>query len=792
MTRIDFSSLDLSHCVLCSDARSVPLDYTDDQIWHLDLKNGEPPAISINSTFGLRVIQSRIFMRYQLDLLMISDPADFFQQPRFEDIYCNYAKISFKPFEDINVIIEFWVPESKSICCQHSVTNSSHKTLEFLIDVASQFNPKEGDVITVTKIQGANVLAGRSKGLEPVIFSTGGAYPGSVSYPSLEIKTDLLPEKTRTYRWVHYGDSTIERSDRSTRKILKRNWNSEIARQKMINSGLVTVRTGLPEWDAAFHLSQIAALNTFHGPTSYLPNRSFVENRLPDQGYSFAENGIDYGPLWSGQTPPILLNLTENILPSHTQLIREFLQNFYHIQEENGFIDNRPGLGGQRSRLLAYPSLATISKEYFDRTDDVGFIDQYFPSMLKFFDHWFIDAYDRDGDGIPEWSHPLQTGFDEHPVYEKNASWNSGVEIHVSETTLLCSLLFREAESLIYLSQKCEQLQFLEKLLEVKNRLDVFVQKSWDVEKKCYTDVDRNTHTTIQGLQLAKRNGEGVLYLDQKFESPVRLLISIKSSDDITRRPEIIIVGENAAGAHRVESVLPGDFRWQMGEGLHTGKSNFVFLHHIEIKNVHPLDRITVSTLDLGLLHISNFFPLWAGIPSRETADELIIETIQDEELFWSPFGISSVQMDLLGTDLTDRIFIQPAWNAMIGHGFVKYNHIRSASKLFTHLMTAIVKTLRTTGFFHRYYSVENGEGYGDHNHISGLVPLNFFLATLGIWIKNPSTVRVSGVNPYPWPVEIGYRGLKISKLMDHSIVQFPDKKSIEIDDELPKWVTID
>ncbi len=38
---------------LVSDARLGPTDYFDDQIWELKIGSGDPPALSLDTTYGL-------------------------------------------------------------------------------------------------------------------------------------------------------------------------------------------------------------------------------------------------------------------------------------------------------------------------------------------------------------------------------------------------------------------------------------------------------------------------------------------------------------------------------------------------------------------------------------------------------------------------------------------------------------------------------------------------------------------------------------------------------------------
>lgn len=47
--------------VLASDARLGSPDYCDDQIWELKLGDGDPPAIAVETTYGLHARMMRMF-----------------------------------------------------------------------------------------------------------------------------------------------------------------------------------------------------------------------------------------------------------------------------------------------------------------------------------------------------------------------------------------------------------------------------------------------------------------------------------------------------------------------------------------------------------------------------------------------------------------------------------------------------------------------------------------------------------------------------------------------------------
>ena len=101
------------------------------------------------------------------------------------------------------------------------------------------------------------------------------------------------------------------------------------------------------------------------------------------------------------------------ILPGGVNLAEGILRNFLSIQDENGFIDWKPGLAGQRGRYLAQPLLATMAWQIDQYQSEHSWLVELYPALLRFLECWFMPEHDRDSDGFPEWDNPQQTGLEE-------------------------------------------------------------------------------------------------------------------------------------------------------------------------------------------------------------------------------------------------------------------------------------------------------------------------------------------------------------------------------------------
>ena len=97
--------------------------------------------------------------------------------------------------------------------------------------------------------------------------------------------------------------------------------------------------------------------------------------------------------------------------------------------------------------LNAAPLLASMAWDEYMASPDDQFLTDAFPRLLAFFKAWFAPARDQDSDGIPEWEHVLQTGFDENPLFDVWYPWSQSLNIQTLFNPELEALLFREASA---------------------------------------------------------------------------------------------------------------------------------------------------------------------------------------------------------------------------------------------------------------------------------------------------------------------------------------------------------
>jgi hypothetical protein len=767
---------------LAADFRFCTPDYVNDHIWELEIGGGDPPAFSVHTTYGLRARTMRIFPRFTLGSQTVSDPDAFPLPPRLRSFFPNFLLFDFSPILSIDVMAEYWAPDSHSIGGRFTVTNRSSEPVNLLLELCGQLVPLEGQSLALRSIQSVNILVGHSSDLAPVVFLTGGPQPGPGPYPSLALDLALAAGGTCTRTWAQTALVTAEESFEQARRTAARHWEAELAKIEMVNAAqTIDIRTGDSDWDAAFALSQKTAFGLFFGSSQHLPNPSFVLTRNADQGYSSRGDGSDYPHLWSGQ-PALEACTLASLLPGSPELAAGLVRNFLTTQSEDGAVDWKPGLAGQRGRWLATPLLASLAWKTFSQTRDLDFLREVQPGLEAFTRCWFDRSRDRDGDGFPEWETPLQTGLEDNPAFTVWEANGQGAEISTSESPGLTALLYGEARAQALIAEALNQPDNRMKWEIESSHLRTLTEECWDANAVLYHLRDRDTHRSPVGKSLGAQRGAGTLALSRSFRQPVRLLIRLEFKGDASRRPEVSLRGQNGE-THQTECMERKDFHW--GTGLAVATSHMVYTNvaEIDVAGLEKHDRISVSIMDFSAEDLTLFLPLWAGIPNSRRALSIYNQTLLASDRFGRPFGIPVCTRSPKSESSPVSQSVHLPWNVFIGEGLLDYGLQSEVALLMRQLMAAVIQNLKQQHAFAHSYHSESGAGIGERNSVQGLAPIGLFLATLGIRIESPQRVVLRGKNPFPWPVTVKYRGLTITRDIDHTLVVFPDQQVVTLDD---------
>ena len=831
MRSLNLTAADPLALRLAADVRAGPTDYANDHIWEVTLSGGEPPALAVRTTYGLRAQAMRLYPSFTEGDRTVTDPAGFAAPPVVQAALVNYLRVLAAPFPGLEVVTEYWVPDSHTLAAQHTLTNTSGaaRALTFTLNGllkpldAPRPRPRRLTAAQLIIFNEAGLLEGQTGTLDVVVLLEGPAHPVSpaaapalpddaplelaamttVPPAALARPLTLAPGETAVLRWVQTAELTptqpppaparggplpIDHREAGLgriRELLQREWDGEFARVELLNAGLIDIETGDRDWDAALALAQSTALRCYvgGGPAAQLPQPSFVFTRHPDRGHSVKGDGSDYNWQWNGQVATEAYVSLPQIAPSAPELAQGVLRNWLAVQADDGFIDWKPGLAGQREKTLCIPLLATLAWQLYEHTEDAAFAAEVYPGLRRFFDAWFAPRHDRDQDGLPEWTHTIQSAFDENPSFVRWVAWGQGADITAAEAPDLAAYLYGEARAL----QKLAALQNLPPDPALEARADTLARRvagMWSEADAIYHYVDRDSHQARAGQVLATGRGELAVDVLQRFSTPARILVKAVGPREERPNLEVVLSGRGRRGRPRVETLRKSHVQHFFGIATAVSEKLYTTLDRVEVRGLSADFEVTVSVVDYTRQDQTLLLPLWAGLPDPARAEALVRRTLLDPARFWRPYGLPNCA----ATDPAYRpdnrggsggVWLM--WNTMLGEGLVDYGYRAEAAELVTRLMQPILHCLKTEKYFREAYHSEQLEGLGDKDYLWGVAPVALFLRVLGVRVVGLRKVYLAGRNPFPWPVTVRYKGVTVVRGPETTTITFPSGRTATV-----------
>ncbi len=742
---------------------------------------GEPPALALYTTFGLRARSMRLFPRFLLGGSAICAPADFTTPPCLSAFFPNFLDVRFSPFPSLEVEAEYWKPAPQVVAGRWKLVNRSDAPLAMTLEQCTLFAPLDGQAMEPVRLQLTQTLVGSMDGMAVVLFLTGGPRAGSGPYPSLALDLLLEPHVPRAFTWVLVTLAGIDAAFELARRTAACRWEAERARIELLNaSQTIEIHTGNADWDAALALSQKEAFRLLLGATASLPHPSFVLVRRPEHGYARRANGSDHPFLWQGQSPLEAYYLA-SLLPGAPAVAAGLLENFLVTQQEDGFVDGRPGLAGQRGRYLATPLLASLAWKVYQQSQDGRLPEALFRKLMAFYRLWFSPAHDQDGDGFPEWEHPWQIGSE--TMFDPELSFRK--VLAATEDPVLGSMLYREGKILAHMAGLLGQVTEQQELDSLAETVRAGVEACWQASSASYWRRDFHSHRSPQGVRLHRQRGNGVWEANKTFDLPVRLLIGLELDGVKARQPEVIVCGRQGRRARR-EPLRRVDFEWGAGRAVAVTDGLFTALEDVQVRGLGGRDRWSVSVVNYAGDEYVLLLPLWAEITPPERADALIAPWLNATrtEGILQPSGARHSRKSR--RDPWEAIGVYGRylpWLQLIGEGLLAYGRREEAARLLEQVMTAVVRNLKQWCSFFQIYQAESGAGLGERGHLAGLAPVGLFLDVLGVRFLSPLRVALSGKNPFPWPVVVQYRGTQVTRRLDETMILFANGCRMSVQD---------
>jgi len=189
--------------IIAADALLGKVDPCNDHVWRLTSGQGEPVALSLFTTYGLRAYGMRIFPRFHMKNEVVTNPTAFAQIPTIPFQTPDFVEIRFRPFPTIDAVLRVWVPSSQVIMGQVTLLLNGDQPDLLVMEWVAMLEPFPGGRKMSAKEHGVNtVLAGKTRDIEPVFLLTGIPGTESSSYPNLGLELALRPSVPRQFTWV--------------------------------------------------------------------------------------------------------------------------------------------------------------------------------------------------------------------------------------------------------------------------------------------------------------------------------------------------------------------------------------------------------------------------------------------------------------------------------------------------------------------------------------------------------------------------------------------------------------
>jgi hypothetical protein len=276
--------------------------------------------------------------------------------------------------------------------------------------------------------------------------------------------------------------------------------------------------------------------------------------------------------------------------------------------------------------------------------------------------------------------------------------------------------------------------------------------------------------------------GSGLLQPDQPISPPQRLVLEIHCKPGHSTAFDIQFAGRDPSGQHIVERLMEKSTTGMDERFVLTTTRMFQHLSQVSISGLGEKDRWSIHLLDLHYEDLTCFLPLWAGIPDQKIAGILIKKKLLPEWVAPFPHGIPMIAKH--GATIQGRpqpVLAHSLFQSMVMDGLLQYGFQSEAGLLVNGMMEAIINIVKNTGSFSDTYDTETGKPSGDANTLFSLPPVGLFLRSLGLTIQSPRSILVCGSNPYPWDVEIQFRGTRILRGEQDVEITFQDGQTTHL-----------
>ncbi|MEP6984459.1 MAG: hypothetical protein ABI970_02600, partial [Chloroflexota bacterium] len=622
---------------IAADARLSSTDYRDDQIWEVLPGSGESPALALQTRFGGRAGLVSLVPMWLHDGRSIYQAQAYARPPYLTGFAPGYLRFEAALTPHLALQTEYWAMESHAIGIRYTLANVHTQPLDVELDVIAfvGLNNKEQRLLALPSSEGAGALSlGTIGNLQPVILLEDGQTDANApSSPKLQRTLTIPPHKKITVRLIHAGLGSVNLSVALAQKWLKTDWATAFAQIETKAEAIPQIQTDDEDTDATIAFAYRELVQSFLKATASLPYPSFVATREPGRGFNTNDKG------WNGQNPTLAYLSALGIAAIDHKLAEGVIRNYLAVQQNDGWIDSKPGLGGQKQSTLCMPVLARLAWGIFQYTEDTQFLQDVFAGLFKFFKRWLQADLDRDKDGLPEWQNEVQTGYVFMPTFATWQAWGGGADIRTIESPDLLSYLLSEAKSLKEIAYYLRDAAAEKQIDEQITRLESALESLLNAELGRYTYRDRDTHLTTGRIDIiSDARGMDELLPSQKLNPPNRLVLRVSGGVNLQPRMTLKLDGFDPNGKAISEQASGEQFIWAGGRGVYTSLQVFSQIDRVTFEGLSRVYRVDVHTVDTTRLDLNALLPLWTASVLPDHMNTLI-GLLTNADQFWRASG---------------------------------------------------------------------------------------------------------------------------------------------------------
>ena len=782
---------------LAADARSSRTDYTDDQAWTVRLGARDEAALAFQTRFGGRAGLVSLVPMWRRGERVVYQSQHYIERPTITAFAPNFMQVEAAPYEDLAVEARFWVMESQAAGGEFNLTNRGADAigLHFELFGHAVINSRKLRLNVLTLADGTLALhLGQIGNINPVVALEGASseiYGIRIGSPKLGRVFELQPAQTIRLPFAVAGLEDLRDSFSLAMNWMSRPWERHFERIKRDAAAIPRISVGDSDWDRVIDLSYAHLVKAFMRPTEHLPHASIVANRAGNRGWSRRDDGRDHIRAWAGQDPTLVYFATKAIASIDGDLAKGLILNYLATQDESGFVDRRPGLGGQRQGLLMMPLLARLSWQVYQRAGDSNFLRQVYPGLVAFLGRWLAGDMDADDDGAPEWRSERQMGYVAFPTFGRGQFWAQGADIQQMETPDLLAYLISEADALRQIAAELDETQSAEIMAKQMAMLEARLEEFWDGERYCYRD--RDSHLTGSAVDLLHRGaGDQIHELDRALHQPARVVVRVVGGLSQKPRVTLKLEGVDEHGEDCLIEAAAEEFDWQNRQGVYTTAKPLSHVRRIAIGGLSRVYKVYATTIDSSRLDINALMPLICPNLPQERAAALV-KLALDEAHFLRPMGLTMISASDRNFDPSNARGgggIWMYWLALIGEGMLAAGFREEATALIKRVLAGLARVLSREGKLSQFYHADEAKGFGEDHHIGGIAPLYLLGEVLGASIIGPDRVWAGGEFSWDDEITIEQHGVVLSRKARDTRIEFPSGTVETLPaDAPPQWV---